>query len=88
MDLAAAVGQVIRMTRQNLILTQQDLAEIVGMHFTAVGRVERGEWQARLKTLDSVANGLGIPLSELIRQAEELRRLRVGGPAAHRAEGL
>jgi len=85
MDLAAAVGQVIRMTRQNLNLTQQTLAESVGMHFTAVGRVERGEWQARLQTLEMLAGGLGVPLSEVIRQAEELQRLGVGAASARRA---
>lgn len=75
MDLVKAFGLAVRIIREKEKLTQEDLALRVGVHFTAIGRLERGEKQCRIDTMEAVASGFGIALSELIRRAEKLREL-------------
>jgi DNA-binding XRE family transcriptional regulator len=64
-DLRAA-GREIRKHRQNLGLSQEQLAERAGLHRNYVGLLERGERNASLKALFAVARSLGITLGELL----------------------
>jgi transcriptional regulator with XRE-family HTH domain len=64
-DLRAA-GREIRRHRQNLRLSQEQLAERAGLHRNYVGFLERGERNASLTTLFAVARSLGITLGELL----------------------
>ncbi len=73
MQLVEAFGQVVRAARERQKLTQSQLAERAGLHWTAVSHIERGTRPAHLVTLESVSTGLGIPLSKLIHRAEELQ---------------
>lgn len=77
MDLVKALGLVVRIARESADLTQDQLGARTGIHFTAIGRIERGEHQARIDTMNSVALGLGMSLSELVRRAEDLLKLRL-----------
>jgi transcriptional regulator with XRE-family HTH domain len=52
--------------RQNLGLSQEQLAERAGLHRNYVGFLERGERNASLTTLFAVARSLGISLGELL----------------------
>lgn len=45
---------------------------------TAIGRIERGVVEPRLGSMDALASFFGIELSEMYRQAEELRRNNIG----------
>jgi transcriptional regulator with XRE-family HTH domain len=78
MELIQGIGQIIRIARLREGLTQQELADRVNLHFTAISRMERADRLPRIDTLAQVADGLGMALWELIRQAEELRRIDPG----------
>jgi transcriptional regulator with XRE-family HTH domain len=71
-ELAAA----IRARRQSLGFTQCELAERAGMHTSTIGRYERAERDLRLTALLRLARAFGIPLSELLTDAESSRERR------------
>lgn len=70
--LHSALGSAIRLKRQQLGLSQERFAEIVEVHRTYMGAIERGERNPSLRNLARIASGLGIPLSDLLRAAEEI----------------
>jgi transcriptional regulator with XRE-family HTH domain len=60
------VGKNIRESRKRLDITQEALAERSGMHTVEIGRAERGLRDLRVSTIVKVAQGLGIPASDLL----------------------
>ena len=64
------LGQIVRAERLKRGLSQEGLAELSGLSRTHVGEVERGEVGLSFSTLEAVASGLGITLSEVIREYE------------------
>ena len=52
------VGERIRATRQQLGLSQEDVAEMSEMHVTNVGKIERGQTNPSLSTLVALAGAL------------------------------
>jgi len=58
-------GEVIRRYRQWLGLSRRDLAQRAGISAVFLGEVERGQKEASVHTLQAIASGLRIPLSEL-----------------------
>jgi transcriptional regulator with XRE-family HTH domain len=56
----------IRRYRHSKNLSQEDLAEICGLHRTYVGSVERGERNVTLSTLEVLASALGISVPNLL----------------------
>lgn len=67
---AAALGQAIRSYRQEQGLSQEELGRRLRVSFRRIGELERGRANPTFKTLARVANGLGIPLSDLFRRYE------------------
>lgn len=65
-DLAIEIGQRMRNIRLSMHLSQEELAEICGLHPTYIGQLERGEKNATLESISKVAKGLGIPLGRLL----------------------
>lgn len=59
------IGENIRKYRNRLGLTQEELADRIGVTWEMVSRYERGE-SSPLNKLDRLANALGIPLTDLI----------------------
>jgi transcriptional regulator with XRE-family HTH domain len=47
-------------------LTQEDLAHRSGLHTSEVSRLERGLKDPRLTTIVRLADGLGVPVAELL----------------------
>lgn len=78
MDLLHAVGHAIRLAREQAGLTQQELSERSGIHFVSLSRIERGAMEARLLTLNAVAEALSLSTSELIHSAEVIQSLKPG----------
>ncbi len=64
------LGRVIRDRRSNLGYSQESFAEVVNLHRTYVGSVERGERNISLQNLVRIADALGVRLSTLIEEAE------------------
>jgi len=70
-DIMGSLGDVIRARRRQLNLTQQDIADLTGLARYTVIRVEAGDQNVRIETLDRVANAVGliITLSTQYREA-------------------
>lgn len=59
-DLQKIVGQNLRAYRKARGLSQEDFAELIGVHRTYMGGVERGERNLTLKSVERIAENLGI----------------------------
>ncbi len=66
-----ALGKHIRLERQKSRLTQEKLAEHVGISASFLGHIERGSRKASLETIVSIANSLKIGVDLLL--ADSLR---------------
>lgn len=60
------IGNHIRHLREAADLTQPQLVALSGIDRRTLQRIERGETDTRLSRLQSLARGLGLPLSELV----------------------
>lgn len=60
------VGKNIRRRRKELGLTQEGAAERCGIHPVEFARAERGVRDMRVSTVAKIAEGLGVPASELL----------------------
>lgn len=58
-------GQRVRMARHNKGVTQEKLAEMIGVSTTYVGFIEQGQRLPSIKTADKISRILKIKLSEL-----------------------
>lgn len=56
----------IRAFREKNNLSQEEFAEICGLHRTYIGSVERGERNVTLSTLEVFASALGITVPEIL----------------------
>ncbi len=61
-----AVGRNPRAYRERRGLSQEDLAELVGVHRTYLGSVERGERNLTLKTVERIAESLNLDPRRLL----------------------
>lgn len=61
-----AIGKRIKRLRNKAGLTQEVLAEKIGVSTTHVGLVEIGNRRMSLKTLQRVANALKVKVKDLI----------------------
>lgn len=60
------LGKRVRKQRQLIGLTQQELAERIGVSTSFVGHVERGTRKASLETLVALSNALGVSVDYLL----------------------
>lgn len=60
-------GQNVRRIRIVLGLSQEELADIAGLHRTYIGSIERGERNVSLNNIVVIAQALHTPLVELFR---------------------
>ncbi len=59
-------GNHLRELRRQKGISQEQLAEMAGLHRTYLGGVERGERNPTLLSLTKIAQGMKIPLEELV----------------------
>lgn len=59
-DLQKAVGANLRVLRLARGLSQEDFAEVLGVHRTYMGGVERGERNLTLKSVERIAGRIGV----------------------------
>lgn len=59
---SADFGATLRARRRNLKLTQQELADSIGVARRVVGELERGKGSVRLQIAIDAANALGMTL--------------------------
>ncbi|HSY82141.1 MAG TPA: helix-turn-helix transcriptional regulator [Gemmatimonadaceae bacterium] len=65
------LGDRVRQRRIGLGISQEAFANKCGVHRTYIGKVERGEQNVSMGSLERIAKGLGVRISQLVREAEE-----------------
>jgi transcriptional regulator with XRE-family HTH domain len=73
-DLAKSFGVVLRGCRKAAKMSQEKLSEKADVDVKMIGRIENFIRNPSLNLADSLADALGVPLSQMIREAEALRR--------------
>jgi transcriptional regulator with XRE-family HTH domain len=69
-NLTRILADNIRNFRHVKKLSQEELADICGLHRTYIGSVERGERNVTLSTLEALASALDISVLELLTPRE------------------
>jgi transcriptional regulator with XRE-family HTH domain len=69
-DIRERFGFAVKSRREELGLTQEDLADRAGIHRTYLSDVERGSRNICLINIERVAAALSLPASELFRLVE------------------
>ena len=62
----SVIGQRIRQARKQKKMTQEDLAEQIGVSIAFLSRIERGSSQINLKRLTQICNILGTTEGEIL----------------------
>jgi transcriptional regulator with XRE-family HTH domain len=60
------VGFNIRRIREERGLSQEELADLAGLHRAYVGQIERGEKNIGLKNLEKIAKALDVSIKVLL----------------------
>ena len=68
----AAFGAAVRDLRGRRGISQEELADLSGMHRTYLGGIERGHRNPSFTNIRRLADALQVRTSELMRRAEEL----------------
>lgn len=66
-DINIAFGKRVAELRRLQNTSQEDFAELCGVHRTYIGALERGEKSPTLNTIAKVAKGLQISIVELFK---------------------
>ena len=67
------LGRAVRRLRKAADYSQESFADLVGVHRTYMGAVERGEVNISLKNIERIADALELRASKLLREAEKER---------------
>jgi transcriptional regulator with XRE-family HTH domain len=70
-DVRERFGDAVRARREELGLTQEDLAARAGIHRTCLSDVERGSRNLSLINIERLAAALSLPMAELFRLVEK-----------------
>ena len=63
------LGRNLRLEREQRGLSQEAFADVLGVHRTYMGGVERGERNLTLKSVERIASQIGVDPRELLRDA-------------------
>lgn len=69
-SLPERIGVALRRRREAQKVSQEDFAELVGMHRTYYSAIERGLKNIRLETLERICTALRTRMWEVIKEAE------------------
>jgi transcriptional regulator with XRE-family HTH domain len=73
-DIRERFGDAVRARREELGLTQEELAAEVGIHRTYLSDVERGSRNLCLINIERLADALDLSLADLFRRVMETGR--------------
>lgn len=68
-DLQRTVGRNLRAYREQRGYSQEAFADVLGVHRTYMGGIERGERNLTLKSLERIADRVGLDPLELLKSA-------------------
>lgn len=66
-------GELVRKRREELTISQEELADKAELHRTYIGDIERGERNVSLINIKKIANALDIPISTLLSDFDKLK---------------
>jgi XRE family transcriptional regulator, regulator of sulfur utilization len=66
-DIKKAFGERLRELRGARDWSQEEMGEACDLHWTYIGQVERGERNLTLESIQKIAHGLRINISELFK---------------------
>jgi len=69
-DLQRTVGRNLRAHRLRHGLSQEAFADVVGVHRTYMGGVERGERNLTLRSVERIADRVGVDVLDLLRDGD------------------
>ncbi len=72
-SLPEGLGRAIKVRRTGLDMSRKQLAQRAGLSYSYLAEIENGAKSPSSRTLDAIAEGLGLPLHELIHSAETWR---------------
>lgn len=81
LDVKKQFGAAIRLRRDHLGISQEELAGRAGLHRTYISDVERGARNVSLESMHRLAAALEVPLSNLFSQTEDTSTNPDGTPA-------
>lgn len=67
-NLNTEIRQQLKAARKRLNLTLEEAAEKTGLHFTYISKVENGQNEMTISTLEALANGYGFSVDVKIRK--------------------
>ncbi|MCI6888444.1 MAG: helix-turn-helix domain-containing protein [Lachnospiraceae bacterium] len=70
-ELRVAYGKAIRSIRQTKKISQEELADLCGLHRTYISDVELGKRNVSLENIDKIAHALQVKKSELFVEVEQ-----------------
>ena len=65
-NILEALGERIRFLRTKKGFSQQKLAELADLSYKYIGEIERAQQNPTIQTLQKIADGLEVPLLELV----------------------
>lgn len=65
-DILIKFGNKVRSEREKRGYSQEDFAELVGVHRTYIGMIERAEKNITLRSIEKIAKALNISVSKLL----------------------
>ena len=65
-DILIKFGSKVRKEREKRGYSQEDFADLVGVHRTYIGMIERAEKNITLKNIEKIAKALNITISKLL----------------------
>lgn len=68
------IGQRVRDLRKQMNLSQEQLGELAGFHFSYIGGLERGQKNVTLLNLERIALALEVPMYELFSYERQFYR--------------
>jgi len=71
--LLSTLAENLRAQRHARNFSQEELADLCGLHRTYIGSVERGERNVTLSTLETLANSLGVTIPDLLTREKRNR---------------
>lgn len=60
----------IKLLREKKKMSQVELSKIIGVHATLISKIEAGDSDGSIATLQKIAAALGVPVSELLDESE------------------
>jgi transcriptional regulator with XRE-family HTH domain len=84
-DLQRVLGANLRAYRSARDLSQEGFADLLGVHRTYMGGIERGERNLTLRSVERLADRLGVTASDLLRAPADRGQPPADGGASQRA---